>query len=124
MTASVHTTGRATYPVTGFDVQGALPSKAAIATAAKALKNVALFVAAPFIGLVYAMALPFVGLAMLTWIGAKALVKAPAAHRALIVAKSVALFAAAPFIGLVYAVLLPFVGIAMIARAAWQAYRA
>jgi hypothetical protein len=34
-------------------------------TAARTLRNMALFVAAPFIGLAYAVALPFVGLTML-----------------------------------------------------------
>ncbi len=37
------------------------------------IKNIALFVAAPFIGLVYAVALPFVGIAMLAWTAGKAL---------------------------------------------------
>ena len=39
-------------------------------------KNVALFLAAPFIGLVYAVLLPFVGIAMLVVTGTKALVAA------------------------------------------------
>jgi CheY-like chemotaxis protein len=38
-------------------------------------KNVALFVASPFIGLAYLFALPFVGLGMLAWVGTKALIK-------------------------------------------------
>jgi hypothetical protein len=37
-------------------------------------KDVALFVAAPFIGLAYALAFPFVGLALLAWYGYRALV--------------------------------------------------
>ncbi|MEI8031086.1 MAG: response regulator [Comamonadaceae bacterium] len=37
------------------------------------LKNVALFLAAPFIGLAYAVLLPFVGIAMLAWVGGRAL---------------------------------------------------
>ena len=37
-------------------------------------KDVALFVAAPFIGLAYAVAFPFVGLALLAWYGYRALV--------------------------------------------------
>src|SRR5450756_1919837 len=41
------------------------------------LKNIALFLAAPFIGLVYALFLPVVGLAMLAWIGGKALLALP-----------------------------------------------
>jgi hypothetical protein len=35
--------------------------------------NVLLFLSAPFIGLLYAMLLPFVGLGMLTWYGVKQL---------------------------------------------------
>ncbi|OFZ84805.1 MAG: hypothetical protein A2W21_08340 [Betaproteobacteria bacterium RBG_16_66_20] len=38
------------------------------------VKNLALFVAAPFIGLAYAIAFPFVGLALLAWYGYRALV--------------------------------------------------
>jgi CheY-like chemotaxis protein len=41
------------------------------ARAATWLRNVALFVAAPVIGLVYVVALPFVGLGMLAWMGVK-----------------------------------------------------
>jgi DNA-binding NtrC family response regulator len=37
------------------------------------LRNVALFLAAPFIGLAYAVLLPFVGIAMLAWVGGRAL---------------------------------------------------
>ena len=42
--------------------------------AARFAKNLALFVAAPFIGLAYAIAFPFVGLALLAWYGYRALV--------------------------------------------------
>ena len=41
------------------------------------LKNIALFMAAPFIGLAYAVLLPFVGTAMLVWVGVKALTAKP-----------------------------------------------
>ena len=45
------------------------------------VKNVALFLAAPFIGLVYALALPVVGVATLLWLGARALTtRTGAAH--------------------------------------------
>ena len=119
MTSTIRTVGQ-------MPVQFAIPmpTQAVTAVAASSLKDIALFLAAPFIGLAYAMALPFVGLVMLAVIGGKALVKAPAALQALVTAKEVALFLAAPFIGLVYAVTLPFVGIALIARAAYKAYRA
>ena len=39
------------------------------------VKNIALFLAAPFIGLAYILAFPFVGLGMLVWMGGKALIK-------------------------------------------------
>ncbi len=119
MTNTLHTAGQ--MPV---DFAEILPTQATTVAAANTVKNVALFLAAPFIGLVYAMALPFVGLAMLAWIGGKALVKNAAAYRALLAVKDVALLIAAPFIGLVYAVTLPVVGTALIARAAYKAYRA
>jgi hypothetical protein len=40
--------------------------------ALRVVRNMALFLAAPFIGLLYAVLLPFVGLGMLAWIGLKA----------------------------------------------------
>lgn len=85
------------------------------------LKNIALFVAAPFIGLAYAVLFPFVGLALLAKFGFEALMKYPAARKTLTFAKNVALFLAAPFIGLAYAVLLPFVGIGLIAKIGYTA---
>jgi CheY-like chemotaxis protein len=79
------------------------------------LKNIALFIAAPFIGLAYAVLLPLVGTAMLAWIAGKAIVEIAMVRKALNVLKNVALFIAAPFIGLAYAVMFPFVGAAMLA---------
>ena len=81
--------------------------------------NVALAVAAPFIGLVFVVALPLVGLAMLAWAGARALARRakPLAR----FAKNVALFAAAPFVGLGYALAFPFVGIGILV---WRGTRA
>jgi hypothetical protein len=35
------------------------------------IRNVALFLAAPFVGLAYIVALPFVGLGMLVWLGVR-----------------------------------------------------
>jgi hypothetical protein len=81
---------------------------------ANTAKNIALFLAAPFIGLVYAVLLPVVGIAMLIVTGAKALAASGALGRAAEFVKNVALLIAAPFIGLVYAVSFPFVGIAML----------
>jgi hypothetical protein len=52
--------------VRGYEGLGAL------AGAAKVLKNVALFAVAPFIGLAYAAAFPFVAVGMLAWYGVRA----------------------------------------------------
>jgi hypothetical protein len=52
---------------------GARPAD--LAGAAKVAKNVALFAAAPFIGLAYAAAFPFVAVGMIAWYGARALAK-------------------------------------------------
>ncbi len=86
------------------------------------LKNIALFMAAPFIGLVYAMALPFVGMAVLGSLAVKALVtKVPAAGRVFTFLKVAGKFIAAPFVGLVFILLFPFVGAAMLV---WTGMRA
>ena len=42
-------------------------------------RNIALFLAAPFIGLAYAVMLPLVGTGMLVWMGVQALMKKPRA---------------------------------------------
>lgn len=54
------------------------PAAAPEAKASPALrfaKNVGLFVAAPFIGLAYAVALPFIGIGLIAWTGYEALAK-------------------------------------------------
>ena len=76
--------------------------------------NIGLFLAAPFIGLLYAMALPFVGMGMIAWVGGKDLMKTQAFPIMLKATKDVTLFVAAPFIGLAYAVALPFLGLGML----------
>lgn len=50
-----------------------------LAGAVRFAKNVALFVAAPFIGLAYAVAFPFVGVAMLGWYAIRAARRRPGA---------------------------------------------
>lgn len=79
----------------------------------------ALAVAAPLIGLGFVVAFPLVGLAMLAWIGVRALARRakPLAR----FAKNVALFVAAPFVGLAYAMAFPFVGMGLLA---WKGARA
>lgn len=83
-------------------------------------QKVALLLAAPFIGLAYAVLLPLVGIVMLAWTAAQALATPARLQRA----KAVALFLAAPFIGLAYAVLLPLAGAAMLLWTAGQAVMA
>jgi CheY-like chemotaxis protein len=87
-------------------------------------KNIALFAAAPFIGLIYALLLPLVGIAMLAWVAGQALFAMPTTKKVLNRAKDIALFVAAPFIGLIYAVMLPFVGLTMLAWVGAQAFMA
>lgn len=81
--------------------------------------NAALIVVAPLIGLVFIVAFPLAGLAMLAWMGARAVGRR--ATRVGGFAKNIALFVAAPFVGLVYAVAFPFVGIGVLA---WRGARA
>jgi len=104
----------------------AQPAAAAAKSGAKNvvrfLKNVALFFAAPFVGLAYILAFPIVGLGMLAWMAIQAQKKksaeaaklqpvVPAKPSAL---KSVALLVAAPFIGLAYIIVGPIVGLGML----------
>jgi CheY-like chemotaxis protein len=66
--------------------QARAAAKAEVQTEAKAetrggaalfAKNVGLFIAAPFIGLAYVVAMPFVGLGLLGWLVVKALLRRP-----------------------------------------------
>lgn len=72
-------------------------------------KRIALFLAAPFIGLAYLLAMPLVGVGLLAWIAVKAL-----AARIPVV-NTVALAVAAPCIGLVCIITAPFVGLGALA---------
>jgi CheY-like chemotaxis protein len=86
------------------------------------IKNIALFFAAPFVGLAYILAFPIVGLGMLAWTAIQAQKKkseeaaklppaAPAKPSAL---KTVALMLAAPFIGLAYIIVGPILGLGLL----------
>ena len=94
------------------------------------LKNVALFFAAPFVGLAYILAFPIVGIGMLAWVAIQAQKKkaeetaklqpvVPAKPSAL---KSAGLFVAAPFIGLAYIIVGPIVGLGMLLWFGFQAW--
>lgn len=95
--------------------------EAATRPAVTFIKNVALFLAAPFIGLAYLIAFPFIGLSMLAWMGGREMMKYQMARKIAVAAKNVGLFIAAPFIGLAYVIGFPFVALAMLA---WMGARA
>ena len=87
----------------------------AVSTAAKGngsfvkrVKNVALFFAAPFVGLAYLLAFPFVGFGMLAWIAVKAAMKSDRA-------RPIVLAIAAPFIALAFVTVGPIVGLGALA---------
>jgi len=79
------------------------------------VKNIALFLAAPFIGLAYILAFPFVGLGMLVWMGGKALMKYDVVRKLAYAAKNTGLFIAAPFIGLAYITIVPVAALGVLA---------
>lgn len=80
-----------------------------------ALRTAAMLVAAPFLGLAFVVAFPFVALGLLVWTAlAAAAERYPWVARVGRFARNVGLFFAAPFIGLAYAVAFPFVGIGLI----------
>ena len=102
-------------------VEAAGSQSEATVEAESQLKKIGLFLAAPFIGLAYAVALPFVGLGALAYMGLSAFAKSSAPGMLLTFTKNVALFIAAPFLGLAYALLLPVVGTAALA---WMGIKA
>ena len=79
------------------------------------LKNIALFLAAPFIGLAYILAFPFVGLGMLAWLGEQAAAKHEMPRKMGVFATNAALFVLGPVLGFVYVLLFPFIGVAVLA---------
>ena len=78
------------------------------ATVVKHVKNVALFFAAPFVGLVYFLAFPVVGFALLLWIAGKAAMKNATA-------RPIALAIAAPFVAIAFVTVGPIVGLGALA---------
>ena len=72
------------------------------------LKNVALFFAAPFIGLAYILAFPFVGLGLLAWLAGKAMMRNGTV-------KAIAYTIAAPFATLGFVVIGPVVALGALA---------
>jgi len=75
------------------------------------VKNIALFFAAPFIGLAYLLAFPVIGFGMLAWIAGKAMMKNDTI-------RPIACVIAAPFITLAFVTVGPIVGLGALA---WMA---
>ena len=76
------------------------------------LKNVALFLAAPLVGLAYIVAFPLIGLGYAAYHGGKAIARrAPRVAR---FGRAAGMFVVAPLMGLVYTIVLPFVGLGML----------
>ncbi len=83
----------------------------ATATRLGTVTNIALFFAAPFIGLVYVIALPFVGLGYLAVLAVRTAARYPAARTLGLICKNVGMLAVAPVIGLGYFLLFPVIGL-------------
>lgn len=92
------------------------------------VKSIAMFLAAPFIGLAFVIALPIIGIYHLAKLALEAYAKrVPAINgklkKAMDPVKNIGLFLAAPFIALGYVIALPFVGFFMLSRLAMEAHR-
>ena len=85
------------------------PAPVKAETRSNPIKNVALFLAAPFIGLAYILAMPVVGFGMIAWFAGKAIAaKYP-------VTKAITVTLAAPFIGLIFLLAMPVFGFGTLA---------
>jgi hypothetical protein len=80
-----------------------------------ALKNIALFFLAPFIGLAYIVLFPLAGLVALAVLIGRVAAKYEAVRVTATVLKNVGLAVAAPVLGLAYIVLFPVIGLAALA---------
>ena len=96
--------------------------------AVRIIKNVALFLAAPFVGLAYIIAFPVVGLGMLAWTAFQAqkakdaALTQPRPAAAPSALKTAALWLAAPFIGLAFVVAGPILGLGLLLWVGFQAW--
>ena len=86
-----------------------------------AAKTTLMLAAAPLLGLVFVLAAPVAGLAIVAWMLMKALVRNRAAVAGRV--KRIALFFAAPFTALLYITAFPFVAMGMLVYAGIRAAR-
>ena len=119
--APVATAAVARVPAPKFYVVTKAPAEATPAAEGGALKNIALFFAAPFLGLFYIVALPIVGLGVLAMLAVRAAAKVPALRTLGLAFKHIGMVFAAPFIGLAYVVFFPVICLALLA---WTGGRA
>lgn len=123
-------TASVTREVAAVEPAAAVPGQNRIQGVARFAKNVALFLAAPFIGLAYILVFPFVGLGMLAWAAIQAQKKksekaatlplaAPAKPGAM---KTAAMFVAAPLLGLAFVIAGPIVGLGLMIWFGFQAW--
>ena len=73
----------------------------------RVLESAAMIVVGPIVALAYIVAAPFVGLAMLAWMGLSAIARSGVGRYA----RSIAMLIAAPLVGLAYAIAMPFIGL-------------
>jgi CheY-like chemotaxis protein len=85
----------------------------------RVLEPIAMMIVAPIVALAYVVAAPFVGLALLAWMG----IAAAARSRVGRVARNLAMMVAAPLIGLAYAVAFPFIGLGALLVMGYKALR-
>jgi hypothetical protein len=107
-----------------YVVAAKAPAEAAAAapeTAGGKVKNIALFLAAPFIGLAYIVALPLVGFGLLAVLAVRAAAKFAAVRTLAVALKHIGMLIAAPFIGLAYVVFFPVICLGLLA---WTGGRA
>lgn len=107
-----------------------IPGQSRAQGVAQIAKNIALFLAAPFVGLAYILAFPIVGLGMLAWMAIQAQQKKSAAAAKLQPTapakssawKATAMFLVAPLIGLVFVVAGPILGLGLLLWFGFQAW--
>lgn len=107
------------YEYRGANAVETIKARARLVTGA--IKPACMVAAAPLLGLMFVLALPFAGLALIAWM----LMKTAARNRAAIlrVTKRIALFFAAPFIALFYVAAFPFMAMGMLVYCGVRAAR-
>lgn len=80
------------------------------------VENVAMFFAAPLVGLIYVITFPFMGLGVFAYMVSRELIRIGISEKTANHIKNILMFFLAPFVGLAYALAFPFVGIGVLVR--------